>query len=294
MRKVIDAILYNGEENILDLRIQELNSVVDEFWIIEGNCTFTGQPKDLVFEDQAHLRKWPISKIRYFPFRPSTNTISINPWVNEVAQRNYIATIVDKCNPEDLILYSDVDEIPRPEAIETARSDVWSDYFGFELSVHYLKFNFKMIEPAVLANSVTTIGFSKRHLDLYSAQEMRIGIRDRSIEARILENSGWHFSYMMDENLIKNKIRSFSHQEFNTPEFMESLSVQRILRNKQDLFLRDGYIWDFCPIKTLPKTIRDNPRKYHDLLVRRCHWRLFDSLRSTMSLASNHDTDGLL
>ena len=70
MRKVIDAILYNGEENIFDLRIQELNSVVDEFWIIEGNCTFTGQPKDLVFEDQAHLRKWPMSKIKYFPFRP--------------------------------------------------------------------------------------------------------------------------------------------------------------------------------------------------------------------------------
>ena len=151
----------------------------------------------------------------------------------------------------------------------TARSDVWSKCFGFEMSVHYLKFNFRLIEPTGIATSVWTIGFLSEQLEVHSANELRIGIRDRSIAARILENSGWHFSYMMDENLIKNKIKSFSHQELNTPEFMENLSVERILRNKDDLFLRDGYIWDFCPIQTLPKTIRDNPRKYQGHLFRR-------------------------
>ena len=271
---MVDVVLYNGEENIFDLRIQELNAVVDEFWIIEGNCTFTGQPKDLVFEDQAHLKKWPMSKIKYFPFRPIPETISLDPWVNEFAQRNYIDIIVDKCNPDDLILYSDVDEIPRPEAVMAAKSDVWSEYFGFEMTTHYLKFNFRMIEPAVLANSVCTIGISKRHFDVKSANQLRIGIRDRSIKARILENGGWHFSYMMDENSIKNKIRSFSHQEFNTPEFLDNLSVKRILRNKEDLFVRDGYIWDFCPIRTLPKSIRDNTRRYECHLFRRHLFRL--------------------
>lgn len=277
LRKVVDVVLYNGEEDIFDLRIQELNPVVDEFWVIEGNCTFVGQPKELLFENQAHLKKWPMSKIKYFPFRPLPATISLDPWVNEFAQRNYIGTIVDKCNPDDLILYSDVDEIPRPETVVAARSDVLSDYFGFEMTTHYLKFNYRMIEPAGLANSVSTIGFCKKHLEVHSANQLRIGIRERSIPARILQNGGWHFSYMMDENTIKNKIRSFSHQEFNTPEFLDNISVERILRNKNDLLLRDGYLWDFCPIRTLPKTIRDNPRKYECHLFRR---HLFSRLLS--------------
>ena len=262
MRNVIDAVLYNGEKDLLDLRILELNSVVDEFWIIEGNYTFTGTSKNLVFKDQIQQSNWPMAKINYFPFLPSPSTISVDPWVNEFAQRNYIGTLLSQCNPADLILYSDVDEIPRPESVAAASMDIWSNYFGFEMSTHYLKFNFQMIEPSVLANSVCTIGFSSKHLDLHSANNLRIGIRNRSIEARILENGGWHFSYMMNETQISNKISSFSHQEFNTPEFTRSISVKRTLDNKEDLFLRDGYTWDYCSVDALPKTIRDNPRKY--------------------------------
>lgn len=266
MRKVIDAVLYNGEQDMLDLRIQELNSVVDEFWIIEGNRTFAGASKNLVFEDQAQRSNWPTSKIKYFPFLPHPSTISIDPWMNEFAQRDYIGTLLDQCNPDDLILYSDVDEIPRLEAVAAARIDISSNYFGFEMSTHYLKFNFRMIEPSVLANSVCTIGFSSKHLELHSANNLRIAIRDRSIGARILENGGWHFSYMMNEDLIKNKIRSFSHQEFNTPEFLSNLSVQRTLMNKEDLLLREGYTWNFCSINSLPKSVRDNPHKYREHL----------------------------
>ena len=103
MRKVIDAVLYNGEKDMLDLRIQELNSAVDEFWIIEGNCTFTGASKNLVFEDQTQQSNWPMQKVKYFPFLPHSSAISDDPWVNEFAQRNYIGTLLNQCNPEDLI-----------------------------------------------------------------------------------------------------------------------------------------------------------------------------------------------
>lgn len=47
MRRVVDAFIYSGEEDIHDLRIQILNSVVDEFWIIESDQTFTGDAKPL-------------------------------------------------------------------------------------------------------------------------------------------------------------------------------------------------------------------------------------------------------
>lgn len=267
MRKVIDCVLYNGEDDIFDLRIQELSLVVDEFWVIEGNYTFTGIPKELSFEKQALCRKWPMQKIKYFPFLKDAESISSNPWVNEIAQRNYISCLVKNCGSDDLILFSDADEIPRPESVSLARIDAWSNSFGFEMTLHYLKFNFALAGPVALKSQVWAVAFSVELLNIFTADQMRMGIRDRSIPARILENAGWHFSYMMNETQISDKIKSFSHQEFNTPEFTKSISVQKTLDNREDLLLRDGYIWDYCPIDTLPKTIRYNLRKYRNQLV---------------------------
>lgn len=267
MRKVIDAFLYNGEENILDLRIEVLNSIVDEFWIIESDRTFTGHHKNLVYEAQASHRNWPISKIRYFPYLPNSEEISNDPWENEFAQRNYLSELVDNCSHIDLILFSDVDEIPTPEAVQLARDMVGSRCFGFEMSTHYLKYNFAMKEPSVLAISVCTIGFSKKSLELHSPNQLRIGIRDRSIKADIIKTGGWHFSYMMNEELIKKKIESFSHQELNNSQVLDGISIKKTLKNKDDLFFRAGYKWDFVSLTNLPKPIRNNPRKYATFLV---------------------------
>lgn len=272
-RKVVDAFLYNGEEEILDLRIEVLNSVVDEFWIIESNRTFTGQLKHLVFETQSSSQNWPIQKIKYFPYLPSLEEISNNPWENEFAQRNYLSKIIDTCSQFDLIIFSDVDEIPAPEAVQIAREMGSSNFFGFEMSTHYLKFNFAFVEPSVLATSVCTIGFSKPSLALHSPNDLRVGIRNRSINAEILNNGGWHFSYMMNEDLIKAKIKSFSHQEFNTKQVLDSISIKRTLRNNEDLFFRPGYKWGVVSLKNLPKPVRSNPKKYSKFLVLPFHKR---------------------
>jgi beta-1,4-mannosyl-glycoprotein beta-1,4-N-acetylglucosaminyltransferase len=267
MRKVIDAVLYNGEADILDLRIEVLKSVVDEYWIIESNFTFTGKQKPLVFEKQSQLRQWPISKIRYFPYLSDPMRISTDPWENEFAQRNYIRELVCFCNHDDLILYSDVDEIPAPEAVTLARQCNTSEYFGFEMSTHYLKLNFRLVNPEAFALCVWTIGFFKGALEQHSADELRMGIRDSSIRARVLKKAGWHFSYMMDENLIKNKINSFSHQELNTPEVINSISIKRTLRNREDLFFRPGYEWEICSIEDLPGVVQKRQRTFSDFLV---------------------------
>jgi hypothetical protein len=266
MRKVIDAFLYNGEEDILDLRIEVLKSVVDEFWIIESDRTFTGRHKKLVYEDQSSFRNWPISKIRYFPYLPILEEISKDPWENEFAQRNYLSELVCYCNCDDLILYSDVDEIPAPEAVTLARQCKTSKYFGFEMSTHYLKYNFVMKEPSALAISVCTIAFSKESLELHSPNQLRRGIRDSSVKADILKSGGWHFSYMMNEELIKKKIKSFSHQELNNSQILDGISIKKTLKYKEDLFYRAGYKWDFVSLKNLPNPIRNNPRKYAPFL----------------------------
>ena len=163
MRKVIDAFLYNGEVTVLDLRFQELDNSVDEFWIFEADYTFTGLSKELKFKNHLKSHAWPLEKIRYFPIYESPGTISEDPWENERFQRNFIGFHIHLCNSEDLIFLSDVDEIPRPEVIAQIRSNTHSEHFGIRMSTHYMKLNFQMIEPSVLPYSVCTVVFHKDH-----------------------------------------------------------------------------------------------------------------------------------
>jgi beta-1,4-mannosyl-glycoprotein beta-1,4-N-acetylglucosaminyltransferase len=264
MRKVIDAFLYNGETTVLSLRFQELDAAIDEFWIFEADYTFTGLPKDLLFKSHSISHAWPLRKIRYFPILESPETISDDPWDNERFQRNFIANQVHFCNSDDLILLSDVDEIPRPEIVTQIRSNTKHELFGIRMSTHYLKLNFQMIEPSVLAYSVCTVGFHRDHLTTFTADQLRMGIRSGAINAEIVESGGWHFSYLMDLQQIKIKIGAFSHHEFNTEDFLQSIDIHNILKNRNDLYHRPGFVWDFVPIGTLPRTVRENLWKYRE------------------------------
>ena len=49
---------------------------------------------------------------------------------------------------------------------------------------------------------------------------------------------GWHFSYYGDINNIKDKIKNFSHQEFNKPEYLDDIKIQKQIDNYDDLFFR--------------------------------------------------------
>ena len=47
--KVLDAVLMSNELDLLEIRMNELNSVVDYFLIVESNATFTGLAKETFF-----------------------------------------------------------------------------------------------------------------------------------------------------------------------------------------------------------------------------------------------------
>jgi len=49
--KVLDAVLMSSELDLLEIRMNELDPVVDRFFIVESNTTFTGLPKKTYFAD---------------------------------------------------------------------------------------------------------------------------------------------------------------------------------------------------------------------------------------------------
>ena len=111
MTKIYDCFSYWDEDLLLDIRFNILNDYVDYFVIIEGNKTWQNNDKKLRF-DINKFQKFK-DKIIYIPVEDMPD--GDNPYLRENFQRNCISKGILKAQDEDLIIISDLDEIPNPK-----------------------------------------------------------------------------------------------------------------------------------------------------------------------------------
>src|SRR5579859_7699219 len=136
---VYDCFTFFNELDLLEIRLNVLNSVVDKFVLVEATLTHQGKPKPLYYNE---------NKARYSGFHDKIIHVIVDKypdyegkssWVLEHHQRNMIMQGLKECQPDDTILISDLDEIPRPELIK-----VYEHSKGikiFRLSVYYYFIN---------------------------------------------------------------------------------------------------------------------------------------------------------
>ena len=112
---IYDCFSYWDEDLLLDLRLNVLNKFVDYFVIVEGNKTWQNNSKKLRF-DLNRFKNFK-DKIIYVPVTdlPDGN----DPYLRENHQRNCILRGLSNARDDDLIIISDLDEIPNPEKIVT-------------------------------------------------------------------------------------------------------------------------------------------------------------------------------
>ena len=228
--KVYDAFLFNDELELLKLRLQLLGDVVEQFIIVESKRTLAGEKKPLHFLDNQNLFQQYLHKIKHVEV--AVNDLS--SWEYEFFQRNAIKEGLQQCNDDDIIFISDADEIINiPEVLK------FQNKFPalVELPMYYYYANLKT-NVTFFVNLVGRWSFIKhldlgfRYRDYQKYTSSIIGCRDVT--------TGWHFSYLFGTNVEKyqQKIRSFSHQEYNTPYFLNSNRIEKCVRFGIDLFER--------------------------------------------------------
>ena len=223
---IYDCTIYFNEIEMLEFRLRHLYDVVDKLVIAEANQTFSGREKHL------QLSTWPDhlsgyrDKIIYIPVTNMPNTP--NPWIRECFQRNSIIQGLSKAKDNDLVLISDIDEIPKIAPIEKNISN--DDICSLKQKFYYYFFNLRKGDwnrsTATLYKNLCITPHESRNL------------RDR----KIIENAGWHFSYLMSPDDISKKIQAFSHQEFNLPRYTNIESIKEAIKLKKDIFGRNDKI----------------------------------------------------
>ena len=255
VRRVFDCCIFNGEMDVLAIRLHELNAVVDYFVITESTITFSGKPRVLSFDPCDPRVSQFVGKVRHVIVTdvPETN----DTWTREKWQRNAVLRGAPDADATDLLVFSDVDEIPRASVVAEMAKDHEYETFGVRLAFSYFYVNYRNVAGPECALT-WTVAAVRRKLDGVLPDELRYSVRDQRIPARIFDNGGWHFSYLMDEAGIRRKVAAFSHQELNNAKFLDDLDIRKLVREERDLFDRPGFEWKLLPAADLPHWLLRN------------------------------------
>jgi beta-1,4-mannosyl-glycoprotein beta-1,4-N-acetylglucosaminyltransferase len=133
-----DCFTFLNELDLLEIRLNILNEVVDKFVIVEATRTFSNQLKPLFFADNKERFRRFSDKIIHVVV--DTYPPIESAWTIEQYQRNCIANALTACHDDDVILISDLDEIPRPEKIREYRDTQGIKVFEQSMFYYFLNY----------------------------------------------------------------------------------------------------------------------------------------------------------
>jgi beta-1,4-mannosyl-glycoprotein beta-1,4-N-acetylglucosaminyltransferase len=238
---IYDCFLFFKELDILELRLRLLYDSVDKFVICESDRTFSGQTKEWIFEKNLDRFADFRDKIIY---NKITNAIDPNPWVNEAIQRSSCLPQVE-LKADDLIISSDVDEIPNPDLLKNTSWVEDQKLYVFLQLMYYYNLHTRYEDRP---NGFWTGSRIVRYATIEKNNFTLSDLRHMSNRLQVVEvpNGGWHYSYFGGAESIKNKIEAFSHQEFNSDLYKNSIGDN--VDAKRDLFFRDNVKLTRTPI----------------------------------------------
>ena len=234
--------MYFDEDLVLDIRLNTLSDKVDKFIIVEATKNHAGEDKKLNFKIE-NFSKFK-DKISYIVVDDMpVNVVSPKKgWhenhTRDQFQRNAIERGYRDFSDEDLIMISDIDEIPNPKKFE--EFNVKNKYACFLQKNFQSKINLLNISNEDWPGTKIC---KKKYLK--SPQWLRdIKTKKKpfwkffSKKIQLINNGGWHFSFLKTPESIKNKIISYSHQEHNKKVFTDTDLIKKRISLGEDLFHR--------------------------------------------------------
>lgn len=272
---IYDCFPFFNELDILEIRLNTLFDTVDYFVITEANKTHTGKPKDYIFEQNKDRFSKFLDKIIYIKvddflsLENSKTSDDGNKWMYENFQRDAIMRGLEKCNPDDVIIISDCDEIPNPEAIRNYKSGVCSLLqmrFGFSYNSLYINSTFskspKICRYKDLIDPKKGIKEKDKKYCLYSKYGLPTYLR--FVRGKRIKNGGWHFSYIGSLQNIKYKMDSIVEQQVNTINKNTEESIMRKIKKNEDVLDRGDIFVNLEISDIFPKYFVENIEKFKE------------------------------
>jgi len=259
--KIYDCFTFFNELDLLDIRLNLLDAYVDYFVLVEASQTHSGKDKSLVFHENNSRYTNFLHKIIYVCVDDFPKTG--DSWVRENYQRNAIVRGLTDCGDNDLVIISDIDEIPNPATLEIMKKRGLVKPTSIPMFMCYYYANYiDMTHPFWIASRACKYGYLKKTTPQELREEHSSNYFEMAAITQLEENGcvniGWHISFLGGVEKIKEKLTAYAHQEFNTEEFMASTYILTCISEGTDMFKR-GRIFGLVDEKEfLPEYINSN------------------------------------
>ena len=269
---IVDAFTFFNEKELVELRVKYLSEIVDYFLIVEADVTHTGKNKKWNFPEilKNNLKEFS-NKIHYHQMKvdlekaeaeKSPNYVGKTlgrSWRVETMQRNFLKEAYKKfSSPEDIIIISDLDEVPSKDKISFIKSCDFKEIapIAFGQALFHLNCNYLDLEQWVGSVVIT-----KQHMDKYEPQVFR----DYKNRISCFKDAGWSFSSFGGVKRVRKKLEAFCHEEYNREKYKDEIHLKRCMETGADLFNRKvnkkKIDKNFFP-KDLLKLMEKNPAFY--------------------------------
>lgn len=295
---IYDCFTFFNEFDLLEIRLNVLKDVVDRFVLVEATRTHSNLPKPLHFEE---------NKDRYAPFLDRITHIVVDEypeyetsWTYENHQRNEIRRGLEDCRDDDIVLISDLDEIPRAELVEAHRNDPGIKIFEQLHHCYYLNHCYirrpnwhgtRMLSGKDFRHALDHV-FNYGSCNIEHLNQGTTANKIRTYDGGpVIKNAGWHFSYLGGLEAIRLKIQAYSHQERN---YKDSIDLKNIERRISRSFQSCRLIGLEIDAESYPPYIKENLEKYAHLIGPVTPKDLADRARKNAWLMDYVDRGGYL
>lgn len=281
MARLFDCFCFFRELDLLEIRLKELSPAVDRFVLVESTWDFSGNPKPLVFEENKSRFAEYADRIEHIVVtdRPR-NEGERFAWQHH--QRDQLVHGLKEAAPDDAILISDLDEIPRLDALRQARDIVSSKsaFVIFFMPHHAIRLN--LVQPGLTitgSRMVQMRHFRTPHLvrrlkraywksapgwlDQFPTMFNALQATGRPLRRVALNDAGWHLNSMGDADLLAAKWTAFQGDERKMGDTPWDEWIGGHIANGS---LAEALGLERVPLDTLPRTVADNPGQFAHLL----------------------------
>ena len=269
---IVDAFTFFNEKELVELRVKYLNDIVDCFLVVEADHTHSGKEKKWNFPEllKNNLKQFS-HKIQYHQMNADLKKAEAekNPnyigktlgrsWKLESMQRNFLKNSYRKISSgEDIIIISDLDEIPLKDKIDFIKSSDFKTIapVAFAQSLFHLNCKFLDLEKWIGSVVITSQLIEKYEPQIFRDYKNRIS---RFIDA------GWSFSSFGGVERVRAKLEAFCHEEYNKEEYKREEHLKKCMETGSDLFNRQTnkkrIDKNFFPDDLL-KLMKENPTFY--------------------------------
>lgn len=277
---IIDCIPFFNELDILKLRLHILDPLVDRFVIEEATHTFSGLPKELCFEKNREMFEEFLPKITYLVVDNSPKEISTHE--RDKFQKNALAKALTDASDEDVLILSDVDEIPNPAVLQelVKRFDPDKIYHLAQRNF-YCYLNMEEVSGNLLSITgefpgverrmwLGTKVFAKKNIPESGIIDLREISPEDPRSVRVADG-GWHFGYMGSchetdvSRRVGTKVVAAAHQEYNTEDVLAEVKDRLILG--EDIFGRNAVFQWAVVDESYPQYLLEHKSEYDYLIM---------------------------